>query len=125
MAEGAVIGSRASLHNRVHPRVEFQVEVTLESDHNFYTGLTSNVSEGGLFVASESLPPIGTRLVIRFALGDSPEHIDAVGEVRWLRDVRSSDFPRGFGLRFLEISAAALDRVVAFVAGRESIFFEE
>jgi uncharacterized protein (TIGR02266 family) len=117
--------SRKSLHNRVHPRVEIHVEVTMESDSNFYTGLSSNVSEGGLFVASDALPPIGTRLLVRFALGESVDHIDAVGEVCWLRDLVSSDFPCGFGLRFLEISDEALGRVARFVASRESIFYEE
>jgi uncharacterized protein (TIGR02266 family) len=116
---------RAALHRRVHPRVEIQVEVTLESDHNFYTGLSSNVSEGGLFVATHAAPPLGTRLVVRFALDGSPEPIDAVGEVCWLREARSSDFPSGFGLRFLEISDEALSRVTAFVASRDSIFYED
>ncbi|MBI5479620.1 MAG: TIGR02266 family protein [Deltaproteobacteria bacterium] len=113
------------MHNRVHPRVELQVEVTLESDHNFYTGLSSNISEGGLFVATHASPPLGTRLLVRFALNGSPDPIDAVGEVCWLRDARSPDFPSGFGLRFLQISAQALSRVASFVASRESIFYED
>jgi uncharacterized protein (TIGR02266 family) len=113
------------LHNRIHPRVELQVEVTLQSDHNFYTGLSSNVSEGGLFVATHDLPSIGTRLVVRFELGGSPEPIDAVGEVCWLREARSPDFPAGFGLRFLKISNESLSRVASFVATRESIFYED
>jgi len=116
---------RGGLHNRIYPRVELHVEVTLQSDHNFYTGLSSNISEGGLFVASDALPPIGTRMLVRFALGDNPDAIDAVGEVRWLRDRRSDDFPCGFGVRFLSISDTALERVASFVAGRESIFYEE
>jgi uncharacterized protein (TIGR02266 family) len=116
---------RGGLHNRVHARVELHVEVTLESEHNFYTGLSSNVSEGGLFVASDALPPIGTRMLVRFALGESPEPIDAVGEVRWLRDRRSPDFPCGFGVRFLTISEDALRRVASFVSSRDSIFYEE
>jgi uncharacterized protein (TIGR02266 family) len=113
------------LHHRLHPRVEIQVEVTMESDHNFFTGLSSNVSEGGLFVATSALPPLGTRLVVRFALDGQPEHIDAVGEVCWVRDARSADFPAGFGLRFLKISDEALDRVAHFVAMRDSIFYED
>ena len=117
--------NRKSEQQRIHPRVEIQVEVTMESDHNFFTGLSSNVSEGGLFVATNAVPPIGTRLVVRFALEGQPEHIDAVGEVCWVRDARSADFPAGFGLRFLKISDEALDRVAHFVAARDSIFYEE
>jgi uncharacterized protein (TIGR02266 family) len=116
---------RKAEQQRIHPRVEIQVEVTMESDHNFYTGLSSNVSEGGLFVATHVAPPLGTRLLVRFALDGSPDPIDAVGEVRWLREARSSDFPSGFGLAFLQISDEALARVVEFVAGRDSIFYED
>ena len=111
---------RLTLHNRVHPRVELHVEVTLESDHNFYTGLSSNISEGGLFVATETPLPLGTRLLVRFALESDSTHVDAVGEVCWLRP-RSADFPCGMGMRFLEISEEALARVATFVAGRETI----
>jgi uncharacterized protein (TIGR02266 family) len=115
---------RLLLHNRVHPRVELQVEVSLESEHNFYTGLSSNLSEGGLFVATETPLPLGTRLLVRFALEGAGSPIDAVGEVCWLRP-RSRDFPMGFGMRFLEISAEALARVATFVASRDSIFYED
>ena len=69
--------SRRSLHNRIHPRVEIHVEVTMESDHNFYTGLSSNVSEGGLFVATHAAPPLGTRLLVRFML-DGGGQVQAV-----------------------------------------------
>ena len=109
---------------RAHERVPLEVEVTLESDHNFYTGLSSNISEGGLFVATSTPLPLGTRLVVRFALEDGAAPIDAVGEVCWLRP-RSADFPCGFGLRFLEISDAALARVATFVASRDTIFYED
>jgi|WetSurMetagenome_2_1015567.scaffolds.fasta_scaffold544386_2 uncharacterized protein (TIGR02266 family) len=115
---------RMLLHNRVHPRVEMQVEVTLESDHNFYTGLSSNLSEGGLFVATKTPLPLGTRLVVRFALEGAGAPIDAVGEVCWLRP-GCADFPCGFGMRFLEIGAEALARVAAFVASRDTIFYED
>ena len=115
---------RLLLHNRIHPRVEMQVEVTLESEHNFYTGLSSNISEGGLFVATTTPLPLGTRLVVRFALEDGAAPIDAVGEVCWLRPC-SADFPCGFGMRFLEISDDALTRVANFVASRDTIFYED
>lgn len=121
---GAPEPVRLLLHNRVHPRVELHVEVTLESGHNFYTGLSSNVSEGGLFVASDTPLPIGTRLLVRFALEGEAATIDAVCEVCWLRP-RSADFPTGFGMRFLEISDEALARVATFVAGRDTIFWED
>ena len=49
-------------------RVDLSVEVTLHSDHNFYTGLSRNVSSGGLFVVTCGLRDQGTVLRISFTL---------------------------------------------------------
>jgi len=36
---------------RAHVRHDVELEVSLESESNFYMGLTENLSEGGLFIA--------------------------------------------------------------------------
>ena len=40
---------------RAAERFDLEVKVDLESDHNFYTGLTQNISAGGLFIATHHL----------------------------------------------------------------------
>ena len=116
-----------SENRRVHPRFEYVVEVTLQSEHNFFTGFTENISEGGVFIATYSLRPIGTLLQFSFTLPDAPEPIEATGEVRWLRehDPVRMDSPPGIGVRFVELSEADKARVQAFVRQRETIFYDE
>ena len=41
----------ASTDARAHRRLALELEVTLQSDSNFYIGLTENLSDGGIFVA--------------------------------------------------------------------------
>ena len=46
--------------SRQFTRVPFTVEVSVASEHNFFTGFTSNISEGGVFIATDLPPPLGT-----------------------------------------------------------------
>ena len=39
---------------RAAERFDLEVTVDLESDHNFYTGLTQNISSGGVFIATQA-----------------------------------------------------------------------
>jgi uncharacterized protein (TIGR02266 family) len=115
----------ARSEQRGHQRVDLEAEVTLESDHNFYTGLTADISAGGLFVACEELRPVGTRLRVRFSLPGGGGSIETDAEVRWVRDPQCSSLPPGMGLRFLALPAEALDAVAAFVQQRDTIFYDD
>jgi uncharacterized protein (TIGR02266 family) len=108
------------------PRYTVSVEVTLDSEHNFYTGLTQDLSGGGLFVATTSPCPIGERVSVRMRLPTSPEPVDAITEVRWVRtrDVPDGGGKAGLGLMFVQMSPQAKAAVKAFLARRESIFFD-
>src|SRR5690242_18025634 len=47
---------------RTYERFPIEVSVDLVSEHNFFAGLSLNVSEGGLFVATHLVRPVGSRL---------------------------------------------------------------
>lgn len=110
---------------RLNRRANLEVDVTLESDHNFYAGLSSNVAEGGLFVATHALLPVGTRLMVRFSLPGSTSSSEALVEVRWVREECFSRLPPGMGLRFLQLDPSALLAIRRFVAERDTILFED
>jgi uncharacterized protein (TIGR02266 family) len=111
---------------RLAPRIAVAVAVTFESEHNFYTGLTSDLSSGGLFVATHNLRPVGERIHLRFTLPTSHEPIEVTTEVRWLRPnaVAGGGGEVGMGLQFLDISMQAREAVHAFLRRRESLFFD-
>ena len=113
---------------RRHPRITFEVEVTLESEHNFFTGFTQNISEGGIFVATPNLLPIGTVVEFSFRLDPYPEKITARGDVRWLREGSSSgaDAPSGIGIQFVDLHPLIAERVNDFInRQRETIFYDD
>ena len=53
---------------RTAPRIELEIEVGLETEHNFYTGLTQDISSGGIFVATPLSYRVGEKMVVRFTL---------------------------------------------------------
>ncbi len=53
---------------RASERYDLEIKVDLESDHNFYTGLTQNISAGGLFIATHQLRRIGDRITLKFQI---------------------------------------------------------
>lgn len=116
---------RGGIERRASPRVELNVGVGFRSDTNFYTGFTCDVSDGGLFVATHMLQPIGTSLTLTFALPTGHE-IVTQGVVRWLRDPRdeSGDAVPGMGVQFENLSDLDEHAIHEFMALREPLFYE-
>lgn len=114
---------------RISPRVAMDVEVGMESDSNFYTGLTQDISSGGIFVATHQLRPVGERIQIRFTLPGHPRPttIATEAEVRWIRDPPrpDPDMPTGMGLRFLRLSREEQAAILNFIKARESLFYDD
>jgi len=116
-----------SFNRRGYPRIQLKVEVTHTSEHNFFTGFTENISEGGVFIATYQSFPIGTRFELSFTLPDDPEPIGVVGEVRWIREVQTEReaIAPGVGISFVEIAPRHLERVQVFLEKREAIFWDD
>jgi uncharacterized protein (TIGR02266 family) len=112
---------------RTAPRIELEVEVGLETEHNFYTGLTQDISSGGIFVATGLSYQVGERMTVRFTLPGRKDPIVADAEVRWVRDSRymRTDSPDGVGLRFVSLPADAQASILSFLENRDSLFFDD
>jgi uncharacterized protein (TIGR02266 family) len=121
-----VLAQPTGAERRTSVRVDLEIEVGLETDSNFYTGLTQDISTGGLFVATHRLRPIGERLVLKFGLPNTQGAIVVEGEVRWLREAGAhTDAPSGMGLKFLNLSAQARMAIASFLKKRESLFYDD
>ena len=105
-------------------RVPVCLGVGFESESLTFTGVTSDISEGGLFVATHTLPPIGCEIDLRFSLPAGPE-LRARGVVRWLRDSHDTDSsPPGIGVEFSALAEHDLTLIRAFIDQSEPSFFE-
>jgi uncharacterized protein (TIGR02266 family) len=111
---------------RAHPRHDVELEVSLESESNFYMGLTENLSEGGLFIATHLVKPMGTQIEVSFKLPHVAESIKAVGTVGWTREYsETSDTMPGMGVRFEHIAPEHVEQIREFLAARAPLFYDE
>ncbi|QRK10973.1 TIGR02266 family protein [Archangium violaceum] len=113
------LGSRAS-------RVRLQATINLNSDSNFFTGFTTNISEGGIFVATVQTVPRGTLVDLDFTLpGGRPMKV--TGVVRWTREVndKTPELMPGMGVQFTQLPPEMAAAISDFVATREPLFFPD
>ncbi len=113
---------------RASERFDLEVKVDLESDHNFYTGLTQNISAGGVFIATHYIRRIGDRITLKFTLPGSDKTIDVETEVRWIREnsaLQRVDGAQGMGVRFINLTPEASAAINAFIQARDSLFYDD
>ena len=105
-------------------RLALRANVTSQSQDNFFSGLTENVSEGGMFVSTLSPPPVGESVSLRVSV-NSGEEVIVKGIVRWLRSGDDGGFT-GCGVQFTELSAAGEDAISQLMksSGREPLFHD-
>jgi len=107
--------------------ISFELEVDQQSEHNFYTGFTDNISEGGLFIATDQKIDLGVEISFQLSLPTLSAPVAQRGVVRWVRYASepSEGSPNGVGVQFVELTPQVKAAVEAFIKGRESIFYDE
>jgi uncharacterized protein (TIGR02266 family) len=131
-------GPSAEANRRIKPRYSVNLDVTLFGDHNFYVVLSENLSEGGLFIGTHNILPIGTVLRLEFSLPTCPVPLSVLGEVRWIRapEAISEDHNNfgsgsaggikpGMGIQFKELDPEAARAITKFITVRSPEFYEE
>ena len=117
MKIGVPLPTGAERRTATREPVAFEIKVT--SDADLYTGVTENLSEGGVFVRSAAPPAIGTRVHLRFTIPGGGSEVALDGEVRWHRT--GAGDASGYGVRFVSPTEDVLDGIRAFFAGRPSL----
>ena len=112
--------ARRSVH-----RISIDTEIGFQSESNFFTGFTEDVSEGGLFIATFDQRPIGASLNINFTLPDG-HLVSADGIVRWVREYNHTtpNMHPGMGVQFTGLSAEDKAAINSFLTQREPLFYE-
>jgi uncharacterized protein (TIGR02266 family) len=109
---------------RRQERVTLHAAVSVRSESNFFMGFSENISEGGVFVATLSPPPTGSRIDISVTVNDG-DVMTVTGEVAWIRS-DSAGHSTGCGVRFIDVTpkqTAALKQFVAR-ASQEPLLYE-
>lgn len=98
------------VERRKSPRTPLVVRVSYSTVDAFFSEFASNVNEGGLFIETETPPPLDTRVTLHFQLPGSEEPLFAEGRVAGCR-APGGDEPPGIGVEFEGLSLAARARI--------------
>jgi type IV pilus assembly protein PilZ len=115
------------IRRRAYKRIDVRLGLTITSESNVFVGFAGNISEGGLFVATQQQVDVGSIVEFEIGLSDGGEPIQATGEICWQRlsaAAEQGDVP-GFGARFLEIGDEDRQRLERFLETREPLFCPE
>lgn len=111
---------------REHTRVNLKTNITLGSESNFFTGFSTDISEGGVFVATVETVPRGTKVDLDLVLpGGRP--LKASGVVRWLREPNdhTPDLMPGVGVQFQDLQPEMASLITDFARKREPLFYPD
>jgi uncharacterized protein (TIGR02266 family) len=108
-------------------RYDVDVSVTVDSANYFIAGFATNLSAGGIFIATPIVHPVGTRFDLSIHLDDGdPRPLRASGEVRWHRPLdEGSGTPQGIGIRFVSIEGDGGERIERFLARRKPLMMTD
>lgn len=97
------------------PRSPLVVRVAYATVDALFSEFTRNVNEGGLFIETETPPPMETRVALEFKLPGRDAPIRARGRVAWIRDASPEEGPAGMGVEFEQLGPEARQHIDALV----------
>lgn len=116
---------RQWIEKRKNKRVTFSSIISMESEDNLYTGVSQDISTGGIFVVTDRLLPLGTKILVEFIIPPHDRKIKICGEVRWLRESNNkSDTDPGMGLQFVDLSEEDRQALESFIELRDPMLYE-
>ena len=95
-------GAISSTRETASVRMSMRVEIGLGSETHFFSGLSGDVSKGGVFVQTYQEIPVGSEVEVELALPTG--HVTTHGTVRWHRS-KSESAPPGIGVRHFPVRA--------------------
>jgi uncharacterized protein (TIGR02266 family) len=107
-------------------RRPIETDITLESESQFYSGFSENLSEGGIFVATHVLLAVGAPVAVAFTVPGIERKLRVTGFVRWIRvHSETSDVPPGMGIEFGPLGAEEFEVIRRFCTQRSPLFFDD
>lgn len=104
-------------------RIYLRIEVECRSKSTWQMVEASNISSGGMFVATEIIEPVNSHLDILFEIGTEKTEkrfVHAEGVVMWARPKQvlnddGSILPAGMGIKFIKFVPALSKRFVSYL----------
>jgi uncharacterized protein (TIGR02266 family) len=113
----------SSIERRRRARLGCEFEVEFLGESHLIAGLTQDISEGGVFVATYQELPLGT--VVSLGLELPSGRVVVQGAVRWRRnEVEDSDLRPGLGIQFIDLDPRTVAVLTDFCRTHPAHYYE-
>ncbi len=105
----------------------FEVNLTRDSETNFFTGFTGDIDSGGLFIATYNTLPIESPILVKLRL--SPKHrLTTKAKVSWVREyseeATETDVSPGIGVIFDTLTPKDRQAINRYIGKKAPLFYE-
>ena len=87
------------------PRLDVVLKVRFERKEDFQEALIHNISQKGVYLATDRPFDVGYQFLIEIDLPDDKGQIKGACEVIWVNEVEAKDYPKGMGVQFVELGS--------------------
>lgn len=107
-------------NKRRFPRQEVVIRVNYSTVDDFFSEFATNINEGGIFIETEQLHPVGTLVTLQFQLPECTTPLTVEGRVVWAREADAASFSRmtrksvggvGMGVEFETLDWSARNEI--------------
>jgi uncharacterized protein (TIGR02266 family) len=106
-----------TVERRAHFRFPTHLEVRFASGDELRSAFLGNISDGGIFVATDRPLPAGTPLRLFITVPDGTAEL--AGRVAWVRSTKGEGGGAGMGIRFEDLGLELRERIAEVVARYE------
>ena len=83
-------------------REDLKIRVDYSAVDAFFSEFTTNVNEGGMFIATENPAPLDSEVALEFRLPGVERPVSVSGRVAWISDGKGES-PVGMGIEFRDL----------------------
>ena len=107
---------------RHHPRLNVQLLVEYNARGSYLFDFCSNIGEGGVFLATDSLEEPGREILLTFTFPRQKRPVNAVGKVIWAQEVvdKKPEIVAGMGVQFTKLDPEDRLRLLEFLKENEN-----
>ncbi len=106
--------------------VNVNTVLSMNTDHQFYTGFSEDIQEGGIFVATFEPKPVEAKVLVNFKLpGGQP--VTARGVVHFVREYNplNPDMAPGMGVKFTDLLPEDRKAIERYTQSRAPLFYDD
>lgn len=97
---------------RENPRKPCLINANYAIEDRNFKSYILDISIGGVFIETDEKLPVGKKMTLKFSLPNHPQPFTFTGKIAW-------NSPRGFGLKFDDVSPQQSDMLKSYVAQKE------